>query len=196
MRRDVDPAHAGARKPRRRSKLSQEDKSFLNIASEFLAAAELNRRKIHAAVTYGSAKSADVWAFNHATKRAVRVEVKTTALHNRKWVVGHKASVGEACDPDVFWILVHLPVPIRDGGAVEELGAHAPRFYVLSSLEIARILAAKDEQYRAQFVARNHREPPLDKGVPNVLFDDVRGFAEAWDKLASRLSLRPGAHTP
>src|SRR5688500_7510426 len=112
-------------------KISQEDKSFLNIAGEFHVASELNRRRVHAAVTYGSNKSADGWAFNHRTQRAVRVEVKTTSIRNKKWVVGHKANVRGDWDPDVFWVLVHLPDPIGRSAADDDRSSHAPRCYVL-----------------------------------------------------------------
>ena len=39
--------------------MGQERKSFLNLAGEFAVASELNRRGVHAAVTYGTSKRAD-----------------------------------------------------------------------------------------------------------------------------------------
>ena len=36
--------------------MGQERKSFLNLAGEFAVASELNRRGVHAAVTYGTSK--------------------------------------------------------------------------------------------------------------------------------------------
>ena len=42
--------------------MGQERKSFLNLAGEFAVASELNRRGVHAAVTYGTSKRADIFA--------------------------------------------------------------------------------------------------------------------------------------
>src|SRR6202008_1365244 len=107
-------------------------------------------------------------------------------------VVGHKANVRDAAYPDVFGVMVHLPIPVEPAN-LAELGAHCPRFYVLTSAEIACILAAKDDDYPAVFRARNQaREPPLDKGVPNVALEDVRAYAEAWHKVSKRLSTPAG----
>ena len=38
-------------------RVSQDDKNFMSMAGEFLVAAELNRRRILSAVTYGLRKS-------------------------------------------------------------------------------------------------------------------------------------------
>lgn len=83
--------------------ISQDEKNFLGMAGEFLVAAELNRRYLLSAATYGTAKSADVWAFNEDTHRAVRIEVKTTSIENRRWAVGMKALQREGWNPDVFF---------------------------------------------------------------------------------------------
>ena len=142
------------------SPMSSDEKCFLNMAGEFLVAAELNRRHILCAVTYGTAKSADVWAFDSCSNRAARVEVKTTGPGSKKWVVGEKPLTAPA-NPDVFWVLVMLPEPhprgVSDDG---ERGQHAPRFFVLSSQEINRTLGAAAERYKAAFREKHGRASP------------------------------------
>ena len=56
----------------------QAAKYHLSLAGEYYVAAELQRRGIHASVTYGNAKQTDVVAFCEASTRAVVIEVKAT----------------------------------------------------------------------------------------------------------------------
>jgi hypothetical protein len=63
---------------------TQLQKYHLSLAGEFFVAAELQRRGISAAVTYGYAKSADVVAFSMSGEKAVVIEVKSTS--QLKWV--------------------------------------------------------------------------------------------------------------
>ncbi len=64
--------------------MANDTKVFTNLAGEFLVAAELNRRHILCSVTYGAAKSADVFAFSDDSGRVVRVEVKSTDKMRRQ----------------------------------------------------------------------------------------------------------------
>lgn len=113
------------------SKLTQEERGFLNMAGEFLVAAELNRRQVLSAVTYGKSKSADVWAFDGRSRRAVRIEVKTTGAKRKSWVVSNKTLRPENWSEDCVWVLVKLPGPNMDGPPVDDAvrGRHAPLFY-------------------------------------------------------------------
>ena len=169
-------------------KRSQDEKNFLNMSGEFLVAAELNRRRILSAVTYGAAKSADVWAFDAKSKRAARIEVKTTGEGSKKWVIGEKALVRDAWDRDVFWVLVVLPRPHPSNSQTndETRGHHSPRFFVFSSEELGRLLSARDDGYRAKYLAKHNTEF-IGKGVPNLPIDLALPFENQWDKIESRV---------
>jgi hypothetical protein len=81
--------------------MSNEHRIVLNLAGEFAVASELNRRRILASVTYGSSKSADVFAMSPDMRRVVRIEVKTT--DKGKWPIGNKAIRVDANSDDVIW---------------------------------------------------------------------------------------------
>lgn len=165
---------------------SQDEKCFLNMAGEFLVAAELNRRHILSAVTYGTAKSADVWAFDSCSNRAARVEVKTTGPGSRKWVVGEKPLTAPT-NPDVFWVLVMLPEPHPPGVSDDgKRGQHAPRFFVLTSGEIKRVRRAAAEKYIAAFREKHGREF-AGPGVATIRVDEVKQFENHWEKLEKRV---------
>ena len=156
------------------------------MAGEFLVAGELNRRHILCAVTYGSAKSADVWAFDSCSNRAARVEVKTTGPGSKKWVVGEKPLTAPA-NPDVFWVLVMLPQPHPPAVSEDaERGTHAPRFFVLSSEDMKAVLAAPAERYLAAYRARHGREF-TGPGVPQTNLSEVQDFENRWDKIEKRV---------
>ena len=70
--------------------MGQERKSFLNLAGEFAVASELNRRGVHAAVTYGTSKRADIFAMADSRDRVVRIEVKCSG--QRKWLIGTRGA--------------------------------------------------------------------------------------------------------
>jgi len=174
-------------------KISQDHKSFLNMAGEFLVAAELNRRKVQAAITYGTSKSADVWSFDAESNRAIRVEVKTTGEASGNWVVGDRALVREAWDPDLFWVLVLLPSPHPDTADThDELrGKHSPRFFVFSSEEMGRLMSRRDDDYRSGFRAR-HGVEFAGPGVLKVPFQEAAPFENLWRKIESRVRQRSG----
>jgi len=166
---------------------SQDDKNFLNMAGEFLVAAELNRRGILCAVTYGTAKSADVWAFDKSGNRAVRIEVKTTGPGSRRWVVGEKPLRQEA-SPDVLWVLVALPEPHSHAMLAddESRGRHCPRFYVLTSGEMREILDARHRAYCERY-RRAHGKDFTARGVPNMGLVQVQDCENRWDKIKDRV---------
>ncbi|MGH8614037.1 MAG: hypothetical protein ACREYF_18920 [Gammaproteobacteria bacterium] len=164
--------------------MSQQDKVFLNMAGEFAVASELNRRRVLASVTYGSSKSADIFAMNPDMTKIVRIEVKTT--DKQKWPIGEKATRVESQSADVFWVLVHLPTPSQ--GALDEglRGAQAPRFFVLSAREIYEVWRKEADRYLEGYRARHGRT--FDGvGVPNVTLGGVLDAEGKWDKITSRL---------
>lgn len=173
------------------AKTTQPKKYLTGMAGEFLVAAELNRRGIQAAVTYGSSKSADVFAINEDGSRAIRIEVKTTPLSTAKWVGLEKASKPENWRPNVFYVFVELPpAATPDGPKTEVALAHtAPRFYVLGSAELGQILQAEHEKYLAKFRQRHEREFTA-RGVPKLPKALAAPHQDRWDKIEKALGYR------
>jgi hypothetical protein len=54
------------------------DKNLLNLAGEYRVCSELCKHGLFATLTYGNRKSADVYVIADSTKRAFRIEVKTS----------------------------------------------------------------------------------------------------------------------
>ena len=152
--------------------MSQEEKIFLNMAGEFAVASELNRRQVLASVTYGSSKSADIFAVNREMTRVVRIEVKTTGL--RKWPIGTKATDLTPNYADLFWVLVLLPVAHNGLPIIDEAqrGRHAPRFFVLSAEELYGVWKREARLYEERYRSR-HGHPFQGLGVPNVSLEGV-----------------------
>jgi len=163
---------------------TQEQKSLLGMAGEFLVAAELNRRGIHAAVTYGSSKSADVYAFQMDANRSARIEVKSTPSGSKKWLVGHKATLPENWRPNVFYVLVLLPPPaVRDSAKTNEVrGLHAPRFFVLTSAELGHLLLEEHTRYLEGYRLR-HKKEFAAKGVPQLPIKLAEIHEDRWEKI-------------
>jgi hypothetical protein len=158
------------------------------MAGEFLVAAELNRRRILSAVTYGASKSADVWAFDDVTNRAVRVEVKTTSSNNLYWLVGEKAIVRGGWNPDLFWVLVLLPPPHPTTSQTDDSqrGKSSPRFYVFSSQKMGELMCQEYDRYHASYLKR-HKKAFEGSGVWTLLVQDASPYENAWDTLTERV---------
>lgn len=158
----------------------QAQKYHLNLAGEFFVAAELQRRSISAAVTYGNAKNADVVAFSLDGQQAVVIEVKTTS--ERQWVVG--AAVPEPSSKP--WVFVYLP-PSEDEG---------PSYSVLTQAELHGILKPIDEEYDRKFLAK-HGVPYGDRAaVINFSQELALPYKSAWHTVLGQLhrpSQRPTA---
>jgi len=167
-------------------KTTQEDKSFLNMAGEFAVASELNRRHVLASVTYGSSKSADVFALSPDMRRVVRIEVKTT--EKGKWPIGKRGTHPEAA-PDVVWVFVQLPSPLTKKPADDaERGGHAPRFFILTAAHLHAVWKKEVEPYYARYRAKHgHDFDEEAGGVPNVRLESVRTYEGRWDTITKRL---------
>ena len=160
-----------------RSKSSQADKYFLNLAGEFAVASELNRRKMLATVSYGNSKSADIFVIAPDTSRVVCVEVKTTA--RKRWVVGDRASQAQASVRELVWVLVLLP---QDNASMA-----APQFFVLSQEDIKRKTDSRNREYNQKYMAR-HGKNFIGRGVDNLELKDVQEFEGKWEKVANALT--------
>jgi len=149
----------------------QSDKYHLSLAGEYFVAAELQRRNVSAAVTYGNAKKADVVAFNDAGDKVTVIEVKTTG--QRQWVLG-----GRTPEPsDKIWVLVHVP----------EDASQSPSYYVLTQTEIHDVLAPLDAVYRRKYLAKHGVEYGDRTGVCNFSLKQAEDHRDAWHKIVERL---------
>lgn len=148
----------------------QEYKHQIGLAGEFLVAGELLRRGIHAAVTFGNAKKIDVVAVRGVS--AAKIEVKCTS--QKKWVVGNL----KAAPKDILWVFVYLP---ND----EKL---PPEYYILSPNDLHKLLDPIAKKYRADYIARNGREPSP-KGVDTLEQKNIpSGCKGAWEKISDALN--------
>jgi hypothetical protein len=163
--------------------MTQDEKTFLNMAGEFAVASELHRRHVLASVTYGAAKSADVFAIGRAGSKVMRIEVKTT--DKRKWPIGEKGTRATG-QPDA-WVFVLLPSPLDQAARDDaQRGTHAPRFFVLTGPEVYDLHAVRDKSYRARYRERHGRES-ASQGVPQLSIEDVLPSEGQWSKITGLL---------
>src|SRR5438034_9436274 len=64
------------------SKPKRADGQVTSLAGELFVAAELLKRGLQTSVTFGNAKSIDLLAFNHETKRKFTIQVKAVRNKN------------------------------------------------------------------------------------------------------------------
>jgi hypothetical protein len=147
----------------------QDRKYHLSLAGEFYVAAELQRRGVSAAVTYGNAKRADVVAFSGSGDKVVKVEVKTTS--EDKWVIGNKVPEPS----EIPWVFVRIPA-----------GNDHPIFFVLIQAEIHQILALAAHEYRRQYRER-HGEEFKGPGVERLRYEQALSHLNAWEKILDQL---------
>jgi hypothetical protein len=167
--------------------MAQEQKVFLNLAGEFAVASELNRRQCLASVTYGAAKSADVFALSPDFARVIRVEVKAT--DKKKWPIGRRGSDPAAPRQGVYWVFVQFPPPLS--GAIksnEERGVHAPRFFILTAHEVYQVWREEVAPYHAAYLAKHNREFDETTGVPNISLAAVAPFESRWEKIITAVN--------
>ena len=150
----------------------QEMKHHLSLAGEFFVAAELQRRGVAAAVTYGNAKKADVVAYSASGEKVVVVEVKSTS--QKKWVVGGRLPVAS----DKPWVFVHLPTD----------ETQAPCYYVLTQSEIRNILGPVEDEYYRKFKEKHGVEYGDRRGVVNLTRTQAEEHLDAWEKIIGQLS--------
>lgn len=154
----------------------QAEKYHLSLAGEFYVAAELQRRCIAAAVTYGNAKKADVVAISSGSY-AVAIEVKSTP--GPRWVVG-----GSVPQPSTApWVFVHIPPTATE----------APTFYVLSQAQLYDILHPVDVAFRTNFLAKHNEEYGDRRGVVTLSREQAAPFKDQWATIIDLLkAVAPG----
>jgi len=152
----------------------QTQKYHLSLAGEYYVAAEIQRRGISAAVTFGNAKKADVVAFSGAS-HAVAIEVKSTP--NARWVVG-----GSVPPPSPEpWVFVWIPTTATE----------APRFYVLNQSQLFDILNPIDVDYRSRYLAKHGEDYGERRGVVNLSRELAEPFRDRWETIIDLLKTIP-----
>ncbi|TXI20353.1 MAG: hypothetical protein E6Q62_01650 [Nitrosomonas sp.] len=167
--------------------MSQEKKIFLNLAGEFAVASELNRRECLASITYGAAKSADVFALSPDFAKIVRIEVKAT--DKKKWPIGRRAIDLTGYRSGVMWVFVQFPSPPSSTfTSNEERGLHAPRFFILTAQELFEAWQQEVAPYYAKYLAKHNRAFNEERGVPNVTLAALAPFEGRWEKILTAVN--------
>lgn len=144
-------------------------KQTMGMAGEYFVTAELNRRGIHASMTYGNAKKADIVAYSPEQKNCEVIEVKTT--DKNKWVVGNYLPTPN----DDIWVLVLL-----------NENEH-PRYFIFTGVELNKCLEPQDREYRKKYLAKHGKE--FDgKGVVSLKQDLAIPFENKWSKIINRFN--------
>lgn len=153
-----------------RSTEKQSYKYHLSLSGEFFVAAELQRRRISATVTYGNAKSADLVVFSESSSNAVVVEVKSTSRN--KWIVGGRVPVPS----NRIWVFVYIPENSED----------TPSFYVLTQHELSVLLEPADREFRERY-REKHGKDFQGKGVVSLTLDQAKPYKNQWWKIIGQV---------
>jgi hypothetical protein len=152
-------------------KSTHEQKYHLGLAGEYFVAAELLRRGLVAAVTYGNAKRADVLVFSHSSEKALAVEVKSTSKD--EWIVGPKVPIAS----DKPWVFVHVPVE-RDS---------SPSYYILTQAELEAVLKVRYQEYFKNYKQRHGEEYGDRASFINLKLKEAKCYLNAWQTITKKL---------
>jgi len=148
---------------------NQLKKQTMGMAGEYYVTAELNRQGIHASMTYGNAKKADIVAYSPEQKNCEVIEVKTT--DKNKWVVGGKMPTKN----DNIWVLVLLS------------GNKHPRYFIFTGEELHKCLEPQDLEYRKKYLEKHGKEFDS-KGVVSLKQELAIPFENKWSKITDRFN--------
>jgi hypothetical protein len=135
------------------------DKGMTGLAGEFFVAAELLRRHVQVAVTFGNAKAIDLFASNPNTGRTFKVQVKSLRSRSKYFLLGSHRPTS-----DQIYVFALLNEP---GQAVEYL-----------------IVPGGDLVAKLAIFGRGLH----DEKMPGVLPRDLEGYKDKWgpfDELAA-----------
>lgn len=154
-----------------------QDKYALGMSGEYFVTAELLRRGVRASITYGNAKSADVYAFSLDSDRYARIEVKTSQQGTQKWLTGKSALDPHQVKPNHYWVFVEMSA---------DLGQH-PMFYVLSAIEVHTAVFNAAKIYSDKHQAKHGK--PYDRfEIVAIPADVVRSAGPGeWSKIINFL---------
>lgn len=156
---------------------------LLNLAGEYRICSELNKRNVFATVTYGTRKSADVYAISDRRRRALKIEVKTSQRSRFVTSITQRRLRKDPIAPD-FWVLVQ----IQPKGANE----FRDRFFILTHQEICNIQTNRNRAYARRNRATHRRAPNFARGVDNITVADVERHENKWSKILAKV----GASAP
>lgn len=152
----------------------QAQKYHKSLAGEFFVAAQLQRLGIHATVTYGNAKGADVLAVSshtEAASKALVIEVKTS--DTGRWPVGNRVPAPSG----KVWVFVDLPPDTNT----------PPSYYVMTQAELHATLKPEEDRYLANFKAKHGRDYGDKPGVATMKRPLAIPFMDQWDKVKRAL---------
>jgi len=142
-------------------KRQQEEKTRLNMIGEFAVCVELLKRGIHAFVTYGNQKAADIITVGK-DKRASVIEVKTSDSNRIVTGFFQKYYIENMVECPDFWVLVHF-----DSKTLQA------EFYVLTHQEMGNEQMKRNNMSEWKFV----------NGVDNVSLKALLEYKGEWSKI-------------
>ncbi|MCF8298685.1 MAG: hypothetical protein K9J13_14145 [Saprospiraceae bacterium] len=145
----------------------QSQKYHLGMTGEYYVAAELNRRGISAAITYGNAKKADIVAIGPDESKSIVIEVKTTSKSN--WIIGSRAPESS----NKIWVLVHIPTNENEH----------PKYYVMFQSELHNILKPIEIEYHKRYIEKHGVEYGDKAGVCTLKRSLISEYEDAWEKI-------------
>jgi len=151
----------------KKPKNSQERNRRLTVAGEFFVAAELLRRDVHASVTYGNAKAADIVCFSEADSTCVVVEVKSTDRASWRAATG---KVPEASDKP--WVFVHL-------------NENHPAYYIVKQRVVSEIIEKDREAYFERYPTKDRAVKKGD--VFNISPEQLKDHKDSWKVITDQL---------
>lgn len=146
-------------------------KNNLALAGEYRVASELLRRGLHASVTLGNAKAADVFAIG-SNRVAAQIEVKTSQTPNRIVTGFFQKNWDDPHDRPDFWVLCSF---------VEKHGVASESFYVLSHEEMSA--AQAERNWPGETLSDSERAARAKRGVDNVVLLGLSAHQGRWDKI-------------
>ena len=168
-----------ARNQTSKAKVSgQAEKDSVHLAGEYYVAAELHRRGIHATITYGNAKAADILAFSLDGDRFARVEVKSSRPDKGGLLVWTGNLDSFPMRENQFWVLCMVPLKGNQEAS--------PRFWVLGTVEMYEAIQKKIEAYTLRRNGAGDSTKWMWTFSPLEL--DALGASGAWNKIVGFLS--------
>lgn len=146
-------------------------KNNLALAGEYRVASELLRRGLHASVTFGNAKAADIFAIG-LNRKAAQIEVKTSQQANRVVTGFFQKNWDDPHDRPDFWVLCAF---------TEKHGTTSESFFVLTHEEMEA--AQAERNWPGATLTDGDRSSRARGGVDNVLLLPLSHHENRWDKI-------------
>jgi hypothetical protein len=155
---------------KKRHAMKQSEKYHLSLAGEYFVTAELQRRGVHASITYGNAKKADVIAFRESLEIAVKIEVKSTGQD--RWLIGPSIPP----QSDDLWVFVHIPTELSS----------PPSYFILTQTELHSVLTPLEKSGQDKY-REKHGRPFAGKSVMKFWLKQAQPYREKWETISKSL---------